>query len=85
MIVTLVDIVNSNQTTITPIIRATFATSTNFADVLVVIPHIIATDTAVCALDKDTAASGLITPAVSRLTGRTTRELKLVMRLSERA
>jgi hypothetical protein len=50
--------------------RAALPTATNFADVLVVVPQVVTTDTAVLTfiggtLYKDAAASSLIAPAVA--------------------
>jgi hypothetical protein len=87
VVVTLIDIVDSNQTVVFPMERATLRTATNFADVLVVVPQVVTTDTAASiTLDKDAAAPSLIAPAVPGLvnSGFVTEGVKLVMALSIR-
>jgi hypothetical protein len=56
---------------------STLATATNFANILVGIPHVVATDTAALTLNKDLAATSLIAPTVSIKAG-ATKETMLV-------
>ena len=84
VVVTFVDIVDSNLTAVFPVERATLRTAANVADVLVIVPQVITTDTAAgITLDKDAAAPRLIAPAVARLVnaGFVTRGVKLAMAL----
>lgn len=74
MVVTGIDIVDSNQTSVVPVERSTLGTTTGITDILVGIPHVVATDPAAIALYKHTATASLITPSVSSLTGAPTLE-----------
>ena len=62
-----VNIVNSNQTPVVPVVRTAFLTAANLADVLVVPPHVVPADRAVSTLDEDAAALGPVAPAVAGL------------------
>jgi hypothetical protein len=59
-------------------IRTTLITAPNLADVLVVIPEVITTNTAIVTLDEDAAASSLITLTISSQSA-PTKEILLVM------
>ena len=68
MVITSIDIVDGNQTAVFPLKRTTLGTTANVADILVVIPQIVATDSAaIITLDEDAAAPSLIAPAVPGL------------------
>jgi hypothetical protein len=60
------------------VVRFTLATATNFANILVGIPHVVATDTAALTLNKDLAATSLIAPTISIEAG-ATKETMLVI------
>jgi hypothetical protein len=62
-----IDIVNSNQTPVVPMVRTAFLTAAHLADVLVVPPHVVPADGTVGTLDEDAAASGPVAPAVAGL------------------
>ena len=64
MIVALGNIVDSNKTSISSVVCAALFTTANLPDVLIVIPHVIPTDTAPGTLYKDSTATGLVAPAV---------------------
>ena len=50
-------------------VRTAFLAAANFADILVVPPHVVPANRAIGALDKDAAASGSVSPAVAGLGG----------------
>ncbi len=53
-------------------VRTTFITAANLADILIVKPHVVSANGAVRVLNKDAAAPNTITPAVTGLAGVTT-------------
>lgn len=67
------DIVDSNQTAVGPVVGAALFAAANLADVLVVIPHIIARDGTTGSLDKHSAKLYAIAVAISTGTTRSKR------------
>ena len=71
MVITLIDIVDSDYTAILPMKWAASFTATNAANILVIIPHVVTTDTAIATLNEDAAASSLVPPTISSRVGST--------------
>jgi hypothetical protein len=83
VVVASIDIVNFDQTAIVPAEGAALFTATNFTDALVVVPQLIATDSAVLTFYastfyKDAASPSLIAPAIPSFGVAPAREMNLV-------